>query len=265
MRVLSAGMLLTLAILRRSTCWSSSYRRLSFSSRLYENPTVDWKGASHSKSSSFAQHFLVSADDLGNKNHTTAVDCIEQVLQDKRRQEGTTVTELNAVALMDLGAVWFLPADAPRDPALGGKPLRLLQDRQLVLGDYLRIHTDPRRFLKVYDYDWCSQTTAVGSSKPGVIVAMNKKHWMVIDKPPHIPVHMTVDNRRENAAYCLQEAENFETYISTPQRLDQNTSGLLVIARSKVFANYFAKLLANKTEQQLEGTGTDGIHKLYRW
>ena len=40
-------------------------------------------------------------------------------------------------------------------------------------------------------------------------------------------------------------------YVTTPQRLDQNTSGLFVVATKKSFAAYFAKLLRNKTNKEL--------------
>ena len=36
-------------------------------------------------------------------------------------------------------------------------------------------------------------------------------------------------------------------YVSTPQRLDQNTTGLFVISTTKAFSAYFAQLLRNKT------------------
>ena len=35
-------------------------------------------------------------------------------------------------------------------------------------------------------------------------------------------------------------------YVGTPQRLDQNTSGLLVVATKKTFASYFSGLLHRK-------------------
>ena len=57
-------------------------------------------------------------------------------------------------------------------------------------------------------------------------------------------------------------------YVATPQRLDQNTSGLLVIATRKSFASYFAKLLRTKTSGQLRSGGSSqsscGVHKSYR-
>ena len=59
-------------------------------------------------------------------------------------------------------------------------------------------------------------------------------------------------------------------YVATPQRLDQNTSGLFVAATSKRFAAHFAKLLRKKTDKLLNGkddnipTSSNGIQKKYR-
>ena len=95
---------------------------------------------------------------------------------------------------------------------------------------------------------------------------------------------MTVDNRLENAATCLEHALRVArqhgnpdssmaeaTYVTAPQRLDQNTSGLIVYATTKSFANYFAGLLRNKTAHQLKDPEDDadqykrsGVHKVYR-
>lgn len=194
-----------------------------------------------------------------------------------------------------------------------GYCLPLLQD-----GDYLRVHHDPRRFRQVYRYDWSKHigsptgtdnlktgppngSDSGENDRTGVIVAANaEKGWMVIDKPSHVSVHPTVDNARENVAACLRLAltatqsgqdqtssqhanDHGPVYVSTPQRLDQNTSGLLVVATSKSFANYYANLLHSKTRQQLldhpqtnpahslpNATDTvssksQAIHKLYRW
>ena len=60
-------------------------------------------------------------------------------------------------------------------------------------------------------------------------------------------------------------------YVATPQRLDQNTSGLLVVGTKKTFAAYFAKLLRTKTSGQLKLGGSNtqyssncGVHKTYK-
>jgi 23S rRNA-/tRNA-specific pseudouridylate synthase len=115
--------------------------------------------------------------------------------------------------------------------------------------------------------------------------------YIILNKPAGVPVHPTVDNDLENVAGSIgralvktrrneleafimeaQQKENStytnhlnetvsrrnwkqkeETplYVVTPQRLDQNTSGLFVVATKKVFASYFAKLLRSKTDAHL--------------
>ncbi|GKZ00495.1 hypothetical protein MPSEU_001002000 [Mayamaea pseudoterrestris] len=234
-------------------------------------------------STEFVEHIVVQ------KQNVSACDIIETVLQ-RRRDNQLTVTNLSATELLHIGAVWFLPAHMPRDPSLGHKPMRLEKSLTLNVSDYLRIHHHPRRFPTVYDYDWslhCNETTNQDAKQlPGVIVAQDEtKGYIIIDKPAGVPVHMTVDNRLENVAACLASArrrllvdnddgQSNDVYVSTPQRLDQNTSGLLVVASSKPFAHYFANLLARKTENQLasnnnstvtaDETPTESIHKLYK-
>ena len=249
------------------------------------NSTLDWMGVCNS---GFVTHVLISPE----QEPCSAIDCIQRVLDDRRQQLGAeSVTELSASALVELGAVWFLRAGAPRDPSLGEKHQRLitvtsgscdsLSSFLLHPGDYLRIHHHPRRFQAVHRYDWSSSSS---SGLPSVWVQHNASlGWLVIDKPAMVPVHMTVDNCRENVVSCVQQAlarkrrrdadsshENAEplSSVSTPQRLDQNTSGLLVVSTSKLFANYYSGLLRTKTERRLlqpqEDTTKDGVHKLYR-
>jgi 23S rRNA-/tRNA-specific pseudouridylate synthase len=165
-------------------------------------------------------------------------------------------------------------------------------------------------------------------NKPGVIVKRDDDAgYIVMNKPPNVPVHARVDNSLENVASCVgrmlwlerrrggellramegsngvveisttstfvDEGEDCEgrrdtgdgtrrrranqqgkrkveplVYVGSPQRLDQNTSGLLVVATKKSFASYFAGLLRAKTSGQLSGAGVPssscGVHKSYR-
>jgi 23S rRNA-/tRNA-specific pseudouridylate synthase len=202
--------------------------------------------------------------------------------------------------LLELGSIWHLPRDVPRNPAtFQQKPKRVVSSSKLLEpGDYLRIHHNPRRFPKVYEYDWgkfqrnqppqpqpknplftansehpppnnqrsSSPTPANrGNNKPGVIIGCDwDTGWIVIDKPSNVPVHGTVDNACENAVACLTEAlllvgekedddddENRIFAISAAQRLDQNTSGLIVLSTRTTFARYFSQLLYSKTKLQL--------------
>jgi len=258
----------------------------------------------------------------------------------------TTTTDartdlLTPSELLALGSVWQLPHNTL---SIDDKPTRLNighTDDIAKPGDYFRIHFDPRRFVHANKYDWgkpCvvdddnissphggSNSSSNHNNKPGVIVSRNDDAgYIIINKPPNVPVHSRVDNSLENVASCigrmllLEEREkkrkknlkhgmlagsndnnsttstveydedDYEDgwhhkkrrrgmnrqrkkkiepliYVGTPQRLDQNTSGLLVVATKKSFASYFAGLLQSKTRDQLRrSTRIGGVHKSYR-
>jgi hypothetical protein len=250
-------------------CAWSVPRRLVFRHlRLFSvaNPPLEWKGSSHS-TSDFVTHVLAGP------NAPTVEDAIASVLPDERDRDTREIPLDNSRLLprhyLQLGAVWFLPADAPRDPSHGQKPIRLsLTDLESTLeeGDYLRVHHTPRRFPLVYNYNWTRSISQAG----GVIVARDDdKGFWVLHKPSHVPVHPTVDNQLENVAEMIRQARLQEgeedVYVSTPQRLDQNTSGLFVVATQKSFAAYFANLLRRKTERQLSNSNiSEAIHKRYK-
>lgn len=171
------------------------------------------------------------------------------------------------------------------DASNGIKPRRLtVGDSNITLcgGDYLRVHFDPRRYCEANKWNWGCKSGQV-DGRPGVIVARDDEvGYMIVDKPSNVPVHARVDNLLENVASSVgrviweershslvSDASNVgastqETqlrlkkrnkrkqkieqlvYVATPQRLDQNTTGLLVVATKKSFAAYFAKLLRTK-------------------
>ena len=112
---------------------------------------------------------------------------------------------LCAAELLALGSIWFLPADAPRDAALGGKPIRLNAtdvDKILEEGDYLRVHNPPRRFPAVNEYDWGAKSGE--NNDRGVVVAKDDEiGYLIVDKPAGLPVHGTVDNALENVAAAV--------------------------------------------------------------
>lgn len=100
-------------------------------------------------------------------------------------------------------------------------------------GDYLRVHHTPRRFPNIHNYDFgkfidqnekhreetstskvekdcdgIAHTTDSSHNEihdiPGVIVAYDKeKGYIIVNKPPNIPVHPTVENRLENVASAV--------------------------------------------------------------
>ena len=256
----------------RCYAWSLP-RPVARHSRLFSSMASEWKGSTHS-TSDFVTHVLAG------DNSPTLSEAIASVLPERHDSPDVHATDIpldNALLkpqhYLQLGAVWFLPADAPRDPSQGQKPVRLsISDLESTLekGDYLRVHHTPRRFPIVYNYDWILDKDG-SSNKPGVVVARDddKGYW-VIDKPAHVSVHPTVDNAMENVAEMIRQARSAQgeenVYVSTPQRLDQNTSGLFVVATKKSFAAYYAKLLRRKTDQQLSSNSTisDAIHKRYK-
>ena len=185
------------------------------------------------------------------------------------------------------------------------KPRRLsLLDATMVLneGAYLRIHHTPRRFSHVYDVDWSFPEKKVQEGEVSTrddpddciknsdllpfVVLKQGPGYCIVNKPPNIPVHESIDNAIENVsnqvslalAQQLQRQQepnktSFDAdpkynawnttlvyspkqqqfderglpYVKTVQRLDTNTSGLLVLATSREFAAYFSQLLQYKT------------------
>jgi 23S rRNA-/tRNA-specific pseudouridylate synthase len=157
--------------------------------------------------------------------------------------------QLSPRNLLQLGAVWYMHDGAVYDSSRSEKPQRLsLKDATMKLKqeDYLRIHHTPRRFPNVYNYSWTEWRT----NPSGVVIDRGNGFW-VIDKPANVPVHATVDNCIENVVEQIQMQLPADAYVSIPQRLDQNTSGLFMVARSKSFAAYFANLLSTKTKHLL--------------
>lgn len=172
------------------------------------------------------------------------------------------VQTLSPRQLVQLGAVWYLTAEEYQHnllelPNSVHKPTRLTSQSnatiELKSGDYLRIHHTPRRFTRVYQSNWNTNHDGHAHQQPSVIVESGPGFW-IIDKPPLIPVHATVDNAVENIVHQLHSANREEDYVVTTQRLDINTSGLLVVATTPKFAAYFAQLLRHKTQQGIHDT-----------
>jgi 23S rRNA-/tRNA-specific pseudouridylate synthase len=119
---------------------------------------------------------------------------------------------------------------------------------------------------------------------------LQDKHFgfVVLNKPGGVPAHATVDNGSENALSMFQadfasqtknvpSASDVETtelgYASLPQRLDTETSGLMMIATKKEFSTYISKMLEQKTADHtqhdlngkfIQATPAADITKQYR-
>jgi 23S rRNA-/tRNA-specific pseudouridylate synthase len=263
-------------------------------------------------------------NDSNNENENNSTNPVLLIVEDKFYEiDGSSNSDSNAKTiarqlkdhppgspmtprqLLYLGCIWYLSADHHQKNQeheertdLKVKPLRLsLSDATMTLheGDYLRIHHTPRRFPMVYEFDWSFPNNACNTSVTTnnkddalpVVVQQQGPGYCIIDKPPIIPVHATVDNAVENAAHqlflALKEQQqqkltafnvtkkhvdtNFTRtrlpqqqqqrqqlagqedppYLAAVQRLDVNTSGLMVMGTSPEFAAYFSQLLRRKT------------------
>lgn len=124
----------------------------------------------------------------------------------------------HAMQLIQLGAVYL---NHKRVPGVSS-------DLQLQVSDYLRIHTEPRR----YSSQLLEQTRLV----------FENEHFIVVNKPSGVPVHATVDNRMENCLVHMQNKLNCDLHIT--HRLDVPTQGLLLIAKTAEYLSRFNQLLS---------------------
>lgn len=101
---------------------------------------------------------------------------------------------------------------------------RQLRPTNLQQGDYLRVHTEPRRF-PVEQIDWLDT------------LLFENEDFIVINKPAGIPTHATVGNLYENVLEQMKTALGIELCVLN--RLDVATSGLLPFAKTKEFQVLF--------------------------
>ena len=104
---------------------------------------------------------------------------------------------------------------------------------------YIRAHLWPKRFPLFHSVDWRDRVVAVG------------EEYVVINKPPGVPVPPTVDNVLENVQAGAAKALNVpvETLRIT-SRIDQPTEGLVVVGRTKAFVSRFnASMRGNATRK----------------
>lgn len=113
---------------------------------------------------------------------------------------------------------------------------RVTADRDLSLGQYIRVHFDPKRF-PVGGIDWLKT------------IVHHDEEFVVANKPSGIPVHPTVDNERENVAHQLAAALGIPLYVT--QRLDVAVGGLIVFAKTPEFQREFNRLLVERKVKKL--------------
>lgn len=124
---------------------------------------------------------------------------------------------------------------------------RVLSNQVLNTDDHIRIHTQPRRFKVPEDLE----------------VVFSNDHFIVINKPPGLPSHPTLDNSLENSKSLIEKKLGETVWL--PHRLDVNTSGLLVFARTKKFLHNFSLLLETQKVRKVYKavcTSTDQLPKI---
>lgn len=105
---------------------------------------------------------------------------------------------------------------------------RVRENSSVSEGDYVRVHTKPRRFL-ADDGLWKDR------------ILFEDKHFIAVKKVSGLPVHGSVDNLLENLQSYLSKALQCELFVT--HRLDVPTRGLIIYAKTAEFQSAFNKLL----------------------
>lgn len=134
--------------------------------------------------------------------------------------EDTSISIEELDFLQSLGSVYF-------------NDQRLLDDCELKDQDYLRIHTNPRRF------PFSGQ----------IQVVFENEDLLIFDKPSGIPCHPTVDNIQENLIVYFKKQTGLD--IKLTHRLDVPTSGLIVFAKTKQAQGDFHKVLQSREVEKI--------------
>ncbi len=117
--------------------------------------------------------------------------------------------------LLDLGAIYV-------------NQKRMQLDAPLSTGTVVRIHFKPKRY-------------PIDLEALRKHLVFSNKHFSVWDKPAGLPTHPTLDNWQENLA--VQGSYICGVNLKTTQRLDHETSGLVVLGHTEEFVSQFNKLL----------------------
>ncbi len=204
--------------------------------------------ASSSSTKSSILHFVVNHGLKSSGSASTPVLRLIDFIANQLQLSKSEVKEL-----IHVGAVYYLPhssgalsttdnlaiaPSATRQP----QPKRISRDCNIHDQDYIRVHPHPRRYPNSQQVDWAKR------------IIFESPDYFVIDKPNGVPSHATMDNRKDNVLECIRklikrrENDNIDSANSSceesdtendiplylPQRLDVETSGLMLIARNSV-------------------------------
>ncbi len=126
--------------------------------------------------------------------------------------------ETSASELFRLGAIYL-------------NKRRIFQDLSLQPKDYLRIHTQPKRY-EVAHIDWKSR------------ILKETKEYLIVNKPFGVPTHAALDNAIENLLEQMRLQTRTPLFVT--QRLDVSVEGVIVLAKTKAFQATFNRWLSEK-------------------
>ncbi|KYG63138.1 RNA pseudouridine synthase [Bdellovibrio bacteriovorus] len=121
---------------------------------------------------------------------------------------------------------------------------RLNKNSSVSEGDYVRVHTKPRRFV-ANDGRWRERMLFIN------------EHFVVVNKISSLPVHASVDNIQENLQSYLANELGGEVFVT--HRLDVPTRGLIVYARTQEFQSAFNKLLISREMKKVYRARVEGV------
>ena len=133
-----------------------------------------------------------------------------------------SLTNVEANFLIQLGAVYLNGARVKTNSNKDPEPI-------VQAGDLLRVHTTPRRF--EINHDWKN------------LIVFDHPGFVILNKPPNIPSHPSVDNILENA--LTQASLSTQTELLISHRLDSLTEGLIVYGKNKSFVRCFNQMLSH--------------------
>lgn len=113
---------------------------------------------------------------------------------------------------------------------------RTQQNLTLKKGDYIRWHTQPRRY-SIQDLDLEKR------------ILFENENLILFNKPAGVPCHPTVDNLKENLTSLFSLHRGSEILIT--HRLDLPTQGLLVLAKNKKTQSVINQLFQNRQIEKI--------------
>jgi len=104
---------------------------------------------------------------------------------------------------------------------------------QVLPEDLVRIHPWPRRY-EVEQVDWAKA------------ILFEDEACVAIDKPAGIPCSPAVDNAYENVVKAMEATSRGRAKLYLPHRLDTDTSGILLMGKTKEFTATVGALLQKR-------------------